>query len=47
REQEEYEEERRRRKEKNRDVESDGSRKHKSSRAKSPTLDSSKTTSPV
>ncbi|CAF3784030.1 unnamed protein product [Rotaria magnacalcarata] len=47
REQEEYEEERRRRKEKNRDVESGGSRKHKSSRAKSPTLDSSKTTSPV
>ncbi|CAF2980353.1 unnamed protein product [Rotaria socialis] len=47
REQEEYEEERRRRKEKNRDVENDGSRKHKSSRAKSPILDSSKPTSPV
>ncbi|CAF3848701.1 unnamed protein product, partial [Adineta steineri] len=36
REQEEYEEERRRRKEKNRDVENGDSRKHKSSRVKSP-----------
>ncbi|CAF3439818.1 unnamed protein product [Rotaria sp. Silwood1] len=40
REQEEYEEERRRRKEKNRDLENGDSRKHKSSRIKSPTLDS-------
>ncbi|UJR38115.1 hypothetical protein I4U23_030795 [Adineta vaga] len=36
REQEEYEEERRKRKEKNRDMENGDSRKHKSSRAKSP-----------